>query len=248
MTELSRTPWFRLHAANFLLDDRLAELDDHEFRIWFGLLCTASLEAPRWEGLITRGLARKCYTAYDRLRAALDLFRRLGLIELEVGLLDDYDPDRPGERPLGRYRIAHPEKYGTPTDSRDAAAVRKRRQRESQREKSPPGHSDNHELSRYRERGRGEERREEKEKKKRERETEGEGVPPHERARLAWFDFHHREALGDYMRRNEAGYEDAEAAVGTFAAWSDAHADDYTAALEATREPLELVVQDEATA
>jgi hypothetical protein len=108
-------PWFRVWAAETLLSDDLEELSDHEYRVWWQLLCVASLAEVRWVVRLDESrLAKRCHSTPAKLRGALLTFRRLGMVE---------------DAEEGWLLIVNGERYNPIGEERGASAERMRRLR-----------------------------------------------------------------------------------------------------------------------
>lgn len=120
-----RKPYVKLWAAEALLSDNLADLSDHEERIYWRLLMVASLEEERWFTHETPGLHRKCCTTSAKFARAVTKFISFGMVERT----DD-----------GRIFIVNGPKWNeatdrkrAPSDSPEATRERQSRHRETRR-------------------------------------------------------------------------------------------------------------------
>lgn len=80
---VSSQGWFKHWAAESLLSDDLAELTDHEERVWWRLLSAASLEDERWRVRVTPRLATKCASTPAKLTKALATFKARSMVRIE---------------------------------------------------------------------------------------------------------------------------------------------------------------------
>ena len=120
----SGNSWFRVWGRDVLLSDSLVELTDHEERVWWRLLCAASISDTPWAARVSAGLARKCMTTPDELVRVLARLAELGMVDLEgdtvrIANADRYQPapsqtaEKVRER-VNRYRGAQEASAGEP--------------------------------------------------------------------------------------------------------------------------------------
>ena len=103
-------PFFKIWAAEALLSDDLDALTDHERSIWLFLLCTASLESPRWHARVTPNLARKCKTTEPKLRSALAKMSDLGMVVFDGSAIHMHTAERWNEETYSKPPSASPER------------------------------------------------------------------------------------------------------------------------------------------
>jgi len=103
-------PFFKIWAAEALLSDDLDALTDHERSIWLFLLCTASLESPRWHARVTPNLARKCKTTEPKLRSALAKMSDLGMVVFDGTAIHMHTAERWNEETYSKPPSASPER------------------------------------------------------------------------------------------------------------------------------------------
>ena len=80
-------PYFKVWAAESLLSDDLDELTDHEHRVWFFLMCAASLENPRWTVKISPQLIKKCKSSAQKFTKTIERLEVLGMISVQNGVI-----------------------------------------------------------------------------------------------------------------------------------------------------------------
>ena len=115
---MTATPWFRVWAAETLLSDSLDELSDHEERIWWRLLCVASLSDDRWSFPVVSGsLAKKCRTTQPKLVAAIHHFIELGMVSTTYS----------------GFLVTNGERYNPRSDSKESVKERVTRHRAEKR-------------------------------------------------------------------------------------------------------------------
>lgn len=124
--------WFKVWGREVLLSDDLDALTDHEERVWWRLLCVASIAEEEWsvpENL--PALAKKCRSTPSRLSQALDHLEALCMVR----------------RAESQIQILNAAKYQSrrPSDSPDATRARKKAQRERAR---APVTTECHDVSR----------------------------------------------------------------------------------------------------
>ncbi len=124
---MTQQPWFKLWASESLLSDDLAALSDHERSIWLYLLCVSSLAEPRWRVEVTKYLARKCNTTPTRLSCALNHMSRLGMVDVNDGVVDM----------VTARKWNGPDARRKPSDDPDRIRARVAKHREAKRDVTP---------------------------------------------------------------------------------------------------------------
>lgn len=113
-------PYFKVWAAESLLSDDLDELSDHEHRVWFFLMCAASLENPRWSVKISPQLIKKCKSSAQKFTKTIERLEVLGMISVQNGVIAFENASRWNEET---------EKNRSRKPSDDPAEVRRRVQK-----------------------------------------------------------------------------------------------------------------------